>query len=137
MTLSRAILISFLALASTSAFAAEPKLDAASANSSFPAANPQLRSNLEVPRLVPWFTGVKPTPAAEALDWSISPLGKASLLLPGTMGEKTCYKLRAYKVKRQERFKEGESASLGYSTCQWASKYQVHSAVQTVEEPPR
>jgi hypothetical protein len=47
-----------------------------------------------------------------------------------------CYKMRMYKVKRKERFADGEKGLLGYSTCELASDYQVHSAVahlQTVE----
>ena len=47
-----------------------------------------------------------------------------------------CYKMRMYKVKRKERFADGEKGLLGYSTCELASNYQVHSAVahvQTVE----
>lgn len=40
-----------------------------------------------------------------------------------------CYTMRMYKVKRQEHFAAGESASRGYSTCELASNYQMRSAV--------
>jgi len=134
MTLLRAILISLLAFASTFAIAAEPKSDLASANSSSPGTHAQFSTNLEVPRLVPWFTGVKPPAATQVPDWSLLLHRSRPLLQPGTLGENTCYKLRVYKVKRQERFREGESGSQGYTSCQWSSKFQVHSAVQTSQE---
>ncbi len=135
MTLSRAILISLLAFASSFVFAAEPKSDALSAESSSRTATAELSSNLEVPHLVPWFTGVKQSNTAQNPDWRVLGRGNRTLLLPGTLGESTCFKLRAYKVERQERFREGESASLGYSTCQWGARFQIHSAVQTMEDP--
>jgi len=46
-----------------------------------------------------------------------------------------CYKMRMYKVKRKERLADGESGLLGYSTCELASNYQVHSAVAHVQTP--
>ncbi len=134
MTLSRVILISLLACASIFAFATEPKSDPASPNSSPQTISAQFRSNLEIPRLVPWFTGFKQVDHDQTYDRVLSLLHNRPLLLPGTLGESTCYKLRAYKVRRQERFREGESASRGYTTCQWSSKFQVHSAVQTMPE---
>lgn len=41
----------------------------------------------------------------------------------------SCLKLRTYKVARTERLREGDTGRRGYSTCQWASDYQVQSAV--------
>lgn len=134
MTLSRAILSLLLVCASGFAFAAEPKSEPASSNSSLQTTNAQFRSNLEVPRLVPWFTGFERSDYDETYDRLLSGLHNRALLQPGTLSENTCFKLREYKVKRQERFREGESASAGYSTCQWSSKFQVHSAVQTIPE---
>jgi hypothetical protein len=43
--------------------------------------------------------------------------------------DRACLMLRMYKVKRTERVAEGESAWRGYTTCEWASNYQMRSAV--------
>ncbi len=134
MTLSRAILSLLLVCASSFAFAAEPKSEPASSNSSPQTTNSQF-SVLEIPGLVPWFTGFKQGDHNETYERLLSALHNRALLLPGTLTENTCFKLREYKVKRQERFREGESASVGYSTCQWSSKFQVHSTVQTIQDP--
>ena len=48
------------------------------------------------------------------------------------LNERNCYFMRTYKVKRKERFADGENGLLGYSTCELASNYQVHSAVAHV-----
>jgi hypothetical protein len=48
------------------------------------------------------------------------------------LNERNCYFMRMYKVKRKERFADGENGLLGYSTCELASNYQVHSAVAHV-----
>jgi hypothetical protein len=40
-----------------------------------------------------------------------------------------CYTMRMYKVKRRERFSDGETGRRGYSTCEMASNYQYRSAV--------
>jgi hypothetical protein len=39
-----------------------------------------------------------------------------------------CFTMRTYKVKPKERFADGEEADAGYSTCQMASGFRVHSA---------
>ena len=41
--------------------------------------------------------------------------------------------MRMYKVKRKERFADGENGLRGYSTCELASNYQVRSAIAHVE----
>jgi hypothetical protein len=51
---------------------------------------------------------------------------------PAVLNERNCYFMRTYKVKRKERFADGENGLLGYSTCELASNYQVHSAVAHV-----
>jgi hypothetical protein len=38
-----------------------------------------------------------------------------------------------YKVKRKERFANGESGLRGYSTCELASNYQMRTAVAHVQ----
>jgi hypothetical protein len=48
---------------------------------------------------------------------------------PAAVNQRNCYFMRMYKVKRKERFADGENGLLGYSTCELASNYQVHSAV--------
>src|ERR1700759_3325752 len=44
-----------------------------------------------------------------------------------------CYTMRMYKVKRKERFADGENGSRGYSTCELASKYQMRTAIAHVQ----
>lgn len=39
-----------------------------------------------------------------------------------------CFTMRTYKVKPTERLREGESGSMGQSTCQMGSNYKVRSA---------
>src|SRR5690242_9799802 len=43
-------------------------------------------------------------------------------------GDRVCYTMRSYKVKRTERIKDDESATRGYSTCELASSYHMRSA---------
>ena len=53
------------------------------------------------------------------------------------LNENTCFTMRMYKVKRKERFTDGENGSRGYTTCELASNYQMRSAiahVQTLED---
>ena len=53
-----------------------------------------------------------------------------------TLNDTDCYTMRMYKVKRKERFGDGESGLKGYTTCELASNYQMRSAVahvQTIE----
>lgn len=49
------------------------------------------------------------------------------------LNDADCYTMRAYKVKRQEHFANGENGLKGYSTCELASNYQVRSAIAHVE----
>jgi hypothetical protein len=49
------------------------------------------------------------------------------------LNETDCYTMRMYKVKRKERFGDGESGLKGYSTCELASNYQVRSAIAHVQ----
>ena len=50
------------------------------------------------------------------------------------MADTGCLKLRMYKVKRTERLADGETASRGYTTCEWASNYQMRTAVAHTSE---
>jgi hypothetical protein len=45
------------------------------------------------------------------------------------LNDADCYTMRMYKVKRKERFADGESGLRGYSTCELASNYQVRTAI--------
>jgi hypothetical protein len=49
------------------------------------------------------------------------------------LNERDCYTMRMYKVKRKERFADGESGLRGYSTCELASNYQMRTAVAHVQ----
>jgi hypothetical protein len=118
-------LAAFLALAasSTHSFAADPKAEAIASH---------LRANLQVVRLVPWFPGM------HAVRSNVETNEQPSILwtddkgqvVAGSLSEHTCLKLRTYRVKRQESFSQGESGSLWYSTCQWASNYELRSTVE-------
>jgi len=54
------------------------------------------------------------------------------VLEPGVLeadaNDNVCYTMRSYKVKRKERFAEGERGRSGYSTCEKASNFHVRSA---------
>lgn len=135
MTLSR-IAVTLLVLSiSTGALAADP--NSTSSDSSHPSAG-------IMPRLVPWFAGMKrQTLDAKGVDPDLNygamvrSLHAPSRLLTGNFTGATCLKLRAYKIKGKETLSENESAFVSYSTCQWATNYQIRSAVQTVQEPAR
>jgi len=65
-----------------------------------------------------------------------SRLNPSSPIVPpkaAILNDADCYTMRMYKVKRKERFADGESGSRGYSTCELASNYQVRSAIAHVE----
>lgn len=126
MTLSRIVLL-LTVVVSTGAYAADQKQQPTTADSSWSAPFESLH-------LVPWFTGMK----HGKKDLKPAPrLGSSEVvLLPnGVMKESSCLKLRTYKVRRQETLSDGESAFVSYSTCQWATNYQVRSAVQIIQEP--
>lgn len=48
------------------------------------------------------------------------------------LSDTDCYTMRMYKVKRKERFADGESGKRGYTTCELASNYQVRTAIAHV-----
>jgi hypothetical protein len=130
MFLSRLAALCALALTSTYTFAADPNTEAIAS---------YLRTNLEAVRLVPWFAGMHTVHSklqADKQPFVLQKAGKGQILT-GSPSEYTCLKLRTYRVKRQESFSEGESGSVGYSTCQWASKYELRSTVETLQAVPR
>jgi hypothetical protein len=49
------------------------------------------------------------------------------------LNDTDCYTMRMYKVKRKERFDEGESFTRGYTTCELASNYQIRTAIVHVQ----
>lgn len=99
-----------------------------------------VRATQESVPLLPWLTGIDLMNPQVQRDEPREVIPKAKRkILPGTLSGYTCLKLRTYRVKRQETFSEGESGSVGYSTCQWASNYQLRSTVETetLQGPPR
>jgi hypothetical protein len=121
-----------LAATSTYSFAVDPNAEAVAS---------YLRANLESVRFVPWFPGMqavqpKVETAKQPLYWWKT---NKVQILSGTLRDSTCLKLRTYRVKRQEAFNEGESGSIGYSTCQWASQYELRSTIlnHTLPAEPR
>ena len=138
MTLSRIAVALLVLSVSPGALAADPNSTAAtSSDTSQPTVG-------IMPRLVPWFTGMKrPTHYVKVVDPDLTydaivrSLHDQNAFLKGNLMGATCLKLRAYKVKGKETLSENESAFVSYSTCQWATNYQIRSAVQTVQEPAR
>ena len=129
MFLLRLAALCALTLTSTYSFAADPDAEAIAS---------YLRANLEAVRLVPWFAGMHAVHSKVKADKQLFVFEKAGKgqVLTGSLSEYTCLRLRTYRVKRQESFGGGESGSAGYSTCQWASKYELRSTVETFEAVP-
>ena len=125
MTLSRAVLL-LVVLASSCAVAADQKQQATAAESSW-------STPLESLHLVPWFTGTKHVNQDLKAAANLGSRAERVPLSPGVLRGTSCLKLRTYKVRGQETLSDGESAFVSYSTCQWATDYQVRSAVQTVQ----
>jgi hypothetical protein len=63
------------------------------------------------------------------------------LLKPDTLepdaNDNVCYTMRSYKVKRKERFAEGERGPTGYSTCQSASSFHIRWADEDAQPSPK
>ena len=127
MTLSRSVLV-LVVLASISAYAADPVQQN-------PTPETPVSTRLESLHLVPWFTGMKHVNRDLERDAEPVIRDPRGLLMPGAVKGVSCLKLRTYKVRGQETLSDGESAFVSYSTCQWATNYQVRLAVQTVPEP--
>jgi len=126
MTLSRIVLLLTLAV-STGAYAADQKQQSTTADSSWSAP-------LESLHLVPWFTGMNHVKQDLKAAPKLGTRAGRVRLSPSVLRGSSCLKLRTYKVKGQETLSDGESAFVSYSTCQWATNYQVRSAVQTVQQ---
>ena len=137
MTLYRAIFLLAVAVASTSAFAADPNSAVASSDvvslpSGITASSGQGTT---------WFTGTRRVNPQLSLDETTKISRNGSPVLPtaGALNEASCLTLRTYKVKRTERLMDNESASRGYTTCQALSNYQIRTAVgtQKLQVPPQ
>ena len=125
MTLSRAVLL-LVVLASSCAFAAGQKQQPTSPENSW-------STPLESLHLVPWFTGMKHVNQDPNAAPKLRTRDERVPLSPSGLRGTSCLKLRTYKVRGQETLSDGESALVSYSTCQWATNYQVRSAVQTIQ----
>ena len=135
MTLSRIAVALLVFSVSTGAWAADP-------NSTAAVSSDTSKSTVTImPRLVPWFAGTKRQTLDADPDLTynamVGSLHAPSRRLNGNLMGATCLKLRAYKVKGKETLSENESAFVSYSSCQWATNYQIRSAVQSVQEPAR
>jgi len=58
-------------------------------------------------------------------------------VLEADANDNVCYTMRSYKVKRKERFAEGERGRSGYSTCEKASNFHVRSADDDSQAKPK
>ncbi len=136
MTLCRVFLFAFVVASTGCAFAADPNSSSAASSDS---SSQSWSTNADSGQFVPWFRGVKSLNPLLKSDKSPYSLRRETSSAPGMATDNSCLKLRTYKVKRQERFSDNESAFRGYSTCQSASNYQVRSAVgeQTLQVPPQ
>jgi hypothetical protein len=132
MSLSRLAALCAFAAASTYCFSADPSAKFVDSG---------VRATQESVRLVQWLTGINLMNPQVQRDEPREVVPKASKhkIGPGALSGYTCLKLRTYRVKRQETFSESESGSVGYSTCQWASNYQLRSTfdTETLQAAPR
>ena len=58
-------------------------------------------------------------------------------VLEADVKDNVCYTMRSYKVKRKERFAEGERGRLGYPTCEKASTFHVRSTDDDSQAKPK
>ena len=77
---------------------------------------------------------IKPDTKSGALQLRAPQLGVESR---ANANESVCYTMRSYKVKRTERLDDNQSGMRGYSTCEMASSYRLHSADSKVQQPVR
>lgn len=80
----------------------------------------------------------------EPIIASLQPNGPGRIPLPRLRGRSladlngnVCYTMRTYKIKPTERIQEGESVNGGYSECEMASNFEIHSAVAHKKEPAK
>jgi hypothetical protein len=118
------LLVSFSITASL-AFAADEKAEPQAASPQNLAADPALFAGNGAGEPVSdlFFLQDKPR-----LDFSAAAEQRRSAVL----NDRDCYTMRMYKVKRKERFANGENGLRGYSTCELASNYQMRTAVAHV-----
>jgi hypothetical protein len=121
MSLSRPAVLFAFAAASTCCFSADPSARPIDSG---------VRAIAESKPLAPWFTGINPQVQRNESRDVVSKASRRKIG-PGTLSGYTCLKLRTYRVRRRETFSEGEAGTVGYSTCQWASNYQLRSTVET------
>jgi hypothetical protein len=120
------VLLSVLSVAVTSAFAADEKAQQQSlVSQQNQAIDPALvgRHGAGEPASDLFFLKGKPR-----LNFA-APAGHSR---SAVLNDADCYTMRMYKVKRKEHFADGESGLRGYTTCELASNYQVHSAIAHV-----
>ena len=111
---------------STSALAADEKAQQTSSSQANRASDPALfeQNAVDAPTSDLFFLKDKPRVSLT------SPLGRKR---SAVLNDSDCYTMRMYKVKRREHFAAGESGLRGYTTCELASNYQVHSAIAHVQ----
>lgn len=126
MTLGRPLLFVLLlvgfSITGSSAFAADEKTEPQPASPQNLAADPALFTGNSAgePASDLFFLKNKPR-----LDFTAPAEQPRSAVL----NDRDCYTMRMYKVKRKERFTNGENRLRGYSTCELASNYQVRTAI--------
>jgi hypothetical protein len=111
---------------STSALAADEKAQQTSSSQANQATEPALfgRNATDLPASDLFFLRHEPRVSLT------SPLGRKR---SAVLNDSDCYTMRMYKVKRREHFAAGESGLRGYTTCELATNYQVHSAIAHVQ----
>lgn len=120
------LIASLISTFSTSALAADEKAQQTSSSQANEATDPALfeQNAIDLAASNLFFLEDKPRVSLA------SSLGRKR---SAVLNDSDCYTMRMYKVKRQEHFAAGESGLRSYTTCELASNYQVHSAVEHVQ----
>lgn len=120
------VLLVVLSVIATSAFAADEKAQPQPASAQKQTTGPALFQGNGIGEPVSDLFFLKDRPR-------LSLTAPAQQPRSAVLNERDCYTMRMYKVKREEHFLAGESGSRGYTTCELASNYQVHSAIAHVK----
>lgn len=145
MRLARCLLLVLVVTLTTGALAAEKPSAGQTADSksflasSVPAAQIFSTQTAPVPYAVlkQWAATAKQAPNSGGNNNSWPAMRKrAGRSLADSNGD-VCFTMRVYKIKPTERIREGETVDRGYSECEMASDYQIHSAEAHDKEPAK
>jgi hypothetical protein len=99
-------------------------------------AAPQQPDGLSLPRTIPAAPGTTDETSAARVTPRLLQRARTLQQLALNQNDATCYSIRVYRVKRDD--PESDSTKpAGYSTCQPSARFQVKTAVDSVELEPR